>query len=134
MCLLIGSICACVSMFDEQHICVYEQSGYQTITYFTQMDAYSADQPLLFALAGMLGIVFAVVLFFISSKKVYLILVLLLMLLLTLLMSLFQTGFFWQIILDSIYACHNNWLIAWVLGLVYFMILSLLFFAEDKTL
>ena len=131
--LISASICAVLSILRDEQLCLYHYSGYSPKIYFAEMNGFTADEPVLFALAGIVGVIFSIVLVLCKSKKSFLIMSCILIFIIFVLMTMFFSAEFWQIILDSFYYCDNKWLIAWVIGLIGFLLSSLLFFIFDQS-
>lgn len=126
--LVLASLSTFVAFAHDNAFCV---TGYgaEGVTYFNQLNGFTSDEPLLFVFAGIIGIFFAVFLGFTRTKIWFLVINVFLLLCLAILMNMFSTAPFYQVMYDSIFLCnHYILLISVVMFYVYCWVVVLYLF------
>ena len=108
--LIMMSLSILMSLNNDQVWCV---TGYGSaeLTYFSDLNGYMSNEPLLFACVAILGLLFALILFFFKSKHSFAIVMVIFLMLSAIPMSMFSTAPFYRVMYDSIHLCHNHWLL-----------------------
>ena len=130
--LIMMSLSILMSLNNDQLWCV---TGYGSaeLTYFSDLNGYMSNEPLLFACVAILGLLFAIILFFLKSKSSFAMVMVFFLILSAIPMSIFSTAPFYRVMYDSIHLCHNHWLLLGVIGFCYQLIFtSIYLFSSHK--
>ena len=131
-CLLIASVC--LFMVDDAgtDLCVYEYISPKAVTYFSELQSSSADDPAMIGASGFVGLLMFFPLLFSYHRGWYVGLLALYAFLQLFVVALLDTTSFSEIIYDSIVHCQQYWLLTYVVGEMLFILLSLIFICRES--
>lgn len=112
--LVIASLSTFVAFTYDDAFCVtgYTREG---IIRFNEFSTYTSDEPLLFIFAGIIGLFFAILLSFTTTKFWFFALNFVMLMFMAIPMIMFSAAPFYQVIYDSIFQCGHRALLSTVL-------------------
>ncbi|MDV2440194.1 hypothetical protein QR665_12045 [Acinetobacter gerneri] len=125
--LFLSALAAFFSERDTKSFCLNGYTAPDELTYFSELNGVSANDPVAFMLIGMIAFLFSIILIFIKNKMAFGVVMLFCYLLIFLATGFIESSTFYQMIHDSILYCHNMMLIVWLVGLWFSFVFSLIY-------
>lgn len=102
----------------------------QTIIYLTEMNGTGGDDAIAFKLLALFTLLYAIILFFIKNKALYIFAIILYGVIQYLIFLFIESTSVFKLIVDSIYYCHNLYVLIWLLLTGIFLLLSGLYMVK----
>lgn len=120
-------------LIDESKICVHGLFSSTELTYIQQIDGTASDDASAFLLASLLNIIFLILFSATTNKKIYfgflLSYLLLSYLSINLMLSIASVK---DIVIDTVFICHDYGMTLWLTSLILFLTFSLVFLFKKK--
>lgn len=105
----------------------------QTIIYLTEINGTGGDDAIAFKLLALFTLLYAIILFFIKNKVLYILTIILYGVIQYFIFLFIESTSVFNLIVDSIYVCQNTFLLIWLILLFLFIILSGLYLYKNKS-